>query len=122
MTTFRAVDQAGLLQWAELSGDGNPIHVDPRYAASTRFGSTILHGHLTVAWLMAEAQSVWGTHEWAATGVLSAIRYRRPLRPGIEYQIAARRTDDRTLDLAVLTPEGERAVEATATVRSGGIG
>lgn len=31
-------------RFADLSGDHNPIHVDPDYAASTRFGATVPHG------------------------------------------------------------------------------
>lgn len=33
--------------FADLSGDNNPIHVDPDYAAETRFGECIAHGVLT---------------------------------------------------------------------------
>lgn len=33
-------------RFARLSGDHNPIHVDPEYAASTRFGATVSHGML----------------------------------------------------------------------------
>jgi len=33
-------------QFAELSGDHNPIHVDPRYAQGTAFGATVSHGML----------------------------------------------------------------------------
>ena len=33
--------------FAELTGDHNPIHVDPAYAATTKFGRPIIHGHLS---------------------------------------------------------------------------
>ncbi|MCW8126217.1 MaoC/PaaZ C-terminal domain-containing protein [Microbulbifer halophilus] len=33
-------------RFARISGDHNPIHVDPDYAAGTRFGATVSHGML----------------------------------------------------------------------------
>ncbi|TYC52209.1 hydratase [Rhodobacterales bacterium] len=32
--------------FARLSGDDNPIHVDPEFSARTRFGRTVAHGML----------------------------------------------------------------------------
>lgn len=38
--------QAQVQTFADLTGDHNPIHIDPEYAATTRFGQCIIHGHL----------------------------------------------------------------------------
>ena len=32
--------------FARISGDDNPIHVDPEFSARTRFGRTVSHGML----------------------------------------------------------------------------
>lgn len=40
----RRFTQADIDRYADLSGDRNPLHVDPAFAASTRFGTTIAHG------------------------------------------------------------------------------
>ncbi|WP_303286860.1 MaoC family dehydratase [Marinobacter sp. SS8-8] len=40
------LSQADFDRFARISGDHNPIHVDPDYAASTRFGATVSHGML----------------------------------------------------------------------------
>jgi acyl dehydratase len=42
----RVLTQAGFDAFASLSGDDNPIHVDPDFSARTRFGRTVSHGML----------------------------------------------------------------------------
>lgn len=36
-------------RFAAISGDDNPIHVDPAFSARTRFGRTVSHGMLLYA-------------------------------------------------------------------------
>ena len=42
----RTLTQGDFDQFAKLSGDHNPIHVDPEFAAKSRFGRTVSHGLL----------------------------------------------------------------------------
>ena len=42
----RTFSQRDFDRFAALSGDDNPIHVDPAFAARTRFGRTVCHGML----------------------------------------------------------------------------
>jgi 3-hydroxybutyryl-CoA dehydratase len=48
----RRLNQAEFDRFALISGDSNPIHVDPAFSARTRFGRTVSHGMLlyTVLW------------------------------------------------------------------------
>ncbi|MFY8093581.1 MAG: MaoC family dehydratase [Niveispirillum sp.] len=40
----RSLTQAEFDLFARLSGDDNPIHVDPDFSGRTRFGRTVAHG------------------------------------------------------------------------------
>lgn len=54
--TFRAtrlVTDEMIRNFAELSGDHNPIHLDAEFAAKTRFGKRIAHGMLSGAFISA---------------------------------------------------------------------
>jgi len=42
----RTFTQRDFDRFAALSGDDNPIHVDPAFSAQTRFGRTVAHGML----------------------------------------------------------------------------
>ncbi|KXX64111.1 MaoC family dehydratase [Marichromatium gracile] len=52
-TLTRAFSEADVRFFAELSGDCNPVHLDPVYAAETRFGERIVHGILVSSLLSA---------------------------------------------------------------------
>ncbi len=43
-TLSRILTQEDFNRFAALSGDDNPIHVDPVFSARTRFGRTVAHG------------------------------------------------------------------------------
>lgn len=43
-TLVRKVTSEDVFTMAELSGDFNPIHIDPEYAKTTRFKRVIAHG------------------------------------------------------------------------------
>ena len=43
-TRTRTLTQDDFNRFAALSGDDNPIHVDPEFSARTRFGKTVAHG------------------------------------------------------------------------------
>ncbi|HSG17179.1 MAG TPA: MaoC family dehydratase [Anaerolineae bacterium] len=46
VTARRTFSQADFDRFAALSGDVNPIHVDPEFSAKTKFGRTVCHGML----------------------------------------------------------------------------
>jgi 3-hydroxybutyryl-CoA dehydratase len=53
MRSTRTLTQRDFDRFAELSEDDNPIHVDPAFAAGTRFGRPVSHGMLLYSVLCA---------------------------------------------------------------------
>jgi acyl dehydratase len=51
--------QSDFDRFAELSGDDNPIHVDPEFSARTRFGRTVSHGMLLYSRVWALIKQHW---------------------------------------------------------------
>jgi 3-hydroxybutyryl-CoA dehydratase len=52
-STTREVTDRLIREFAELSGDHNPIHLDDEFAKTTRFGQRIAHGMLSGAFISA---------------------------------------------------------------------
>lgn len=70
-------------QYAALSGDTNPIHIDPAYAATTPFKQTIVHGLFSVSIIT----KVMGT-EFPGFGSVylgQKFDFKRPVYPGKAY-------------------------------------
>lgn len=74
------VSAARVKAYAEASGDRNPLHIDPVFAASTDFGAPIAHGMLLLAYLSRLMGDRFGL-AWAASGSLEA-RFRAPALVG----------------------------------------
>jgi acyl dehydratase len=79
------VDQGRIDAFAEVTEDGQFIHVDPERAAATQFGGTVAHGFLTLSLLSTLAYSVLPRIEGAAHGVnygFDRVRFIHPVRSG----------------------------------------
>ncbi len=79
-TIEKVITQLMINQYAEASGDFNPIHVDEQYARKSRFGSTIAHG-MMIAASISELMTMTFKQDWLNRGRLK-IRFRAPVFPG----------------------------------------
>jgi|HubBroStandDraft_1064217.scaffolds.fasta_scaffold618572_1 hypothetical protein len=106
------VSLADLRAWADLSGDHNRLHVDPGYAAATRYGEPIVHGHLILAWLAEWASALLGP-SWTIAGQVSGMRFLGPVLTGRTYTIRQIGASDGEVRIGVIGPDGACSVEAT---------
>lgn len=77
--------QEDVNQFAELTGDKNPIHVDPEYAANTFFKRPIVHGFLAGT----AFSKVFGM-SFPGEGTIylkQSMEFRRPIYPSSEYKV-----------------------------------
>ena len=76
----RLVTQEKINAYAEASGDYNPLHIDPEFAAKTELGGTVAHGMLILAYLSEFMTENFGEN-WINNGSLSA-RFKGAAYPG----------------------------------------
>jgi 3-hydroxybutyryl-CoA dehydratase len=113
------VTAADIQAFAEVSGDDNPIHLDPDYAAASPFKGCIAHGILSAAFISA----VLGTQLPGRGSVYlgQTLKFRSPVRPGdqVVTQVRVRDVvpDKRRVVLDTVCRVGERCVlEGEATL------
>jgi 3-hydroxybutyryl-CoA dehydratase len=67
----KTITQEQLQEYAQASGDYNPLHLDPEFAAATQFGGIIAHGMLTLAFVSELMATRFG-RAWLENGSLKA--------------------------------------------------
>ena len=82
----KAMTQDIIDAWADVSGDRNPLHVDPEYARTTRYAGTIAHGNIALSYLCQLMQG-WAGPDWMRGGRLVDIKFIAPIRPGRTYRV-----------------------------------
>ena len=76
----KVVTQEMIDRYATASGDDNPLHTNPEFAAGTQFGGTIAHGMLVLAYLSEMMTDAFGLR-WLSSGGLK-VRFRVAACPG----------------------------------------
>ena len=96
----KTVTQGDIQAFADVSGDHNPVHLDPEFAATTPFKGVIAHGMLSASFLSA----IFGT-QLPGPGTIylgQSLRFLAPVRPGDEVRTVATVTE--------LMPEKRRVI------------
>jgi len=118
------IDQDRINRWAKLSGDFNALHVDIEFAKASRFGGTIAHGPMSLAFLNELMMECFGK-EWVTSGKLLEVRFVAPTRPGDKIQITGTVTSVEkkgndlvwNCDLFIQKQTGEKTVVGKSVAR-----
>ena len=80
----RTISAADVQAFADVSGDDNPLHLDPDYAATTPFGQPIVHG----AFLLGIVSKVLGRDYpgHGSVAVALSAKFLRPVTVGSEVR------------------------------------
>jgi 3-hydroxybutyryl-CoA dehydratase len=108
--------------YAEISGDFNPLHVDPVAAAASEFGGIIAHGPIALHSFF-RSVTAWLGVEALPPGSKVSVTYRAPTRPGDEvgcHVSELRYAGDGMAELEAecVTQEGTTVVTVGATLPS----
>lgn len=82
---WRQITQAQVDRFADLTGDHQFIHVDPKQAARTRFGGTIVHGFMLLSLLpklLAAESPAAGEGRPVINYGLDSVRFLQPVPVG----------------------------------------
>lgn len=120
-TTYtRLITNREVEAFAAISGDHNPLHLDPEYAATTAFGECIAHGMLTGALISASiAMQLPGP---GSVYLSQNIQFRSPVMLGDTLTVTLTVTDKHakrpwvTLQCEVANQEGKAVAKGEAQV------
>tara|TARA_B110000503_G_C7101915_1_gene394177 strand:- start:293 stop:793 length:501 start_codon:yes stop_codon:yes gene_type:complete len=119
-TYSRLVTDREVQLFAAVSGDCNPVHLDPEYAAGTQFGECIAHGMLTGAFISAALAM-----ELPGPGVIylgQSIQFRAPVTLGdtvtVNLKVASKHASKPwlTIDCKVTNQDGKTVAKGEASV------
>lgn len=83
VTPARTVTETDIVNFAGLSGDYNPLHIDEEFCKKTQFGGRIAHGPLVYA---IAAGLLFQLHLYDDTLIaflgFESLKFTRPVKPG----------------------------------------
>jgi 3-hydroxybutyryl-CoA dehydratase len=114
----RTVTEAHIVNYAGVTGDFNPVHLDAEYAAKSMFGERIAHGMLMAGLISA----VLGTQLPGPNSIYLSqdLKFKAPVKIGDTVTVVVTVTEKREdkpimkLQTTVTNQRGEVVVDGTA--------
>ncbi len=121
----KTITDAQIVDFANLTGDTNPVHLDADYAATSMFGERIAHGMLMAGLISA----VLGTQLPGPNSIYLGqdLKFRAPVKIGdtveVMVTVTEKRDDKRIIKLSttVTNQRGETVVDGTAVIKKIGL-
>ena len=116
-TITRTFTQADFNRFAALSGDDNPIHVDPAFSARTKFGRTVAHGMLLYGTICGAISAQFP----GAQQLEQDLRFPSPTYTDeeiiIQLTVKEIQADTVRLEATIARPSGQVTCEGTTVIR-----
>jgi 3-hydroxybutyryl-CoA dehydratase len=122
---LKTITQGQLNGYAQVSGDGNPLHLDAEFAATTQFGGIIAHGMLTLAFVSEMMVAAFG-RKWLEGGSLR-VRFKGAAYVGDEVETwgeVVKKSTEASQQILVCSvgvrnhKNGREIISGTATVKT----
>lgn len=110
-----AVSQKTIDDYADLSGDYNPIHVDQEAAAASEFGGTIAHGPIALQTFF-RSLTEWLGESAPPAGTKVKVTFRAPTRPGDTIHCELRKQEGTEITAECLNQDGATVIAASASI------
>lgn len=81
-------------EWARLTSDFNPMHLDPEFTQATAYGRPIVFATLTLAIVAEALEREFGTR-WTEGGALD-VRFIGPVMVGDEFSVSVTTVDGKS--------------------------
>ena len=117
----KTVTPEDVQRFADVTGDTNPLHRDPAYAAKTRFGQCIAHGMLSAGFISAALGTKLAPH-CCVVYLSQPLRFLRPVKIGdtVRAEVEVKGTDPAKRIVTVRTDcfnqDGDPVVTGEAVV------
>lgn len=102
-TATLELTQERIDQFAALTGDENPLHVDEEYAEEGLFGGRVAHGALTASVVSAALAALPGDIVYLSQN----LEFENPVRPGETVSATATVTEDLGTDRLAVEIDAE---------------
>ena len=118
----KTISQEAVASFAELTGDTQPLHLDPSYGGQTRFGKQVAHGVISAGLISAVLGVEMAGPNVTVIFLGMNIRFVAPVFPGDTVTaecVVTRVRDDKpiiTLDAKCVNQAGAEVLTGEATI------